>query len=38
MLEFISVKRLYFIFAADLAAVRMIGVLVIASCPQGESV
>jgi len=35
--EFISVKRLYFIFAWDLAAVRIIGVSVIAGCPQGES-
>ena len=27
----------YFIFARDLVAVRIIGVSVIAGCPQGES-
>ena len=31
-------KRLEFIFAGDKAAVRIIGVSVIARCPQGESV
>ena len=33
----ISVKRLQFGFSWDLAAVRFIGVSVIARCPQGES-
>ena len=35
--EFFSVKRLYSIFAEDLAAVRIIEMFVIARCPQGES-
>ena len=35
--SFFSVKRLLFVFAGDLAAVRFIRVFVIAGYPQGES-
>ena len=35
--SFFSVKRLLFVFAGDLAAVRFTGMYVIAGCPQGES-
>ena len=35
--EFISVKRLYFVFAGNLVAVRIVGVSVIAGCLQGAS-